>query len=272
MAPVDRTCWESNEWVSVSDTKGRNAATGVCVAKTIIQCIENDSLTSTILETNAKDENGSCKTITNTQCWDNSSASVLELSETVSIFSTTFTCGSLTSGNCWENDDNVAVSNTKGRSPKAVDGGKCVALTATQCLNEYGEAESMSNLNAPNNLYQCTILKSNECYNTDSDAIETTTTDKHSHSTNGSCIILRSDQCNENNVITMYDGCKKVRDSDGVCYDITKTECLSSSDSGTTVTNSKIKHNVTGACIDFSIIKCIDPFSTSTSAKTISQI
>lgn len=74
------------------------------------------------------------------------------MSATNAAVSTTYACATVTTGNCWESDANVAVSGTKGRSPKAADGGKCVTLTATQCVKADGTADTISATNAANTL------------------------------------------------------------------------------------------------------------------------
>lgn len=108
----------------------------------------------TITNVLAMDANGSCQVVTAAQCWNSSTGAAVSLSQTNPAVSTTFACKSaaLASGKCWESDAEVAVSAAKGRSPKAADGGKCVTLTATQCVKTDGTADTISALNAANTL------------------------------------------------------------------------------------------------------------------------
>jgi hypothetical protein len=146
---VDEKCFESNAYVAVTDTKGRRSSNGACVTKLKTECIKSDGTKDTMIETVAQDKHGSCQTVTNAQCWDTATSAKLSRSADRAFDSGTFQCKAVTATNCWEGNANVPVTASKGRSPKAADGGACVALKATECVGSDGVAATINVATSP---------------------------------------------------------------------------------------------------------------------------
>lgn len=211
------------------------------------------------------DQNGSCQTITNSQCWHTSDSAAKTRSQTLAFESTTFQCKTVGSGKCWEADANVDISSTKGKSPIDSDGGKCVTLTANKCAanNVATPTADVTALNVANSNQQCTSVLASQCLkleNTDTKVVANSS--NHKHSTTGRCVVLRSDQCFENDEAVTVKGCKQARKADGTCQSLTSSQCLESDAAVSVAAGTKERAATTGLCVNLTDAQCLDPETT----------
>jgi hypothetical protein len=153
-----------------------------------------DGTAGTVSATNAIDSTFACRTISNTQCWNEAfqdDANKYGKAETFGVnknlHTTSYVCVIGKDGQCFENNSytDVTWDGLKGRDSK----GKCATKEATKCTSvadDNGTATAISDTLAADKSGSCRVITSGQCWN--GSATTATSTSKFRNDKNRQCV------------------------------------------------------------------------------------